>query len=247
MKLEALAGLVLALTAAFAFAAGYHISVKPSTSDIITTDASTEPTTAPGYTTTTQMGTGAQSKGSGRGPGPHMEGSGLAYNLTEEGAESLLYMWQEEKLARDVYMKLYEMYGLQIFKNISESEIRHMAAVAALISKYGLNNTGPVEPGVFSYPELQELYNALIENASRGLVDAVLAGAFIEEKDIVDLKEIISKIDNPDFKKVYENLLKGSAHHLAAFAREYEALTGEAYTPQILDQSDTVRGSGLGL
>ncbi|NPA54342.1 MAG: DUF2202 domain-containing protein, partial [Aquificae bacterium] len=81
--------------------------------------------------------------------------------LSEEEKAGILYMREEEKLARDVYAVLMKMYEGQTntFANIVESEQRHMDMVKALIDKYGLED--PVEQtndqiGVFINPFLQE-------------------------------------------------------------------------------------------
>jgi hypothetical protein len=50
-------------------------------------------------------------------------------SLTPEEINNILFMREEEKLAKDVYLTLYEIWGLQIFQNIAESEQRHMDAV----------------------------------------------------------------------------------------------------------------------
>jgi hypothetical protein len=57
-------------------------------------------------------------------------------SLQEE--ESLLFMREEEKLARDVYLYLYDIWEDQIFLNISNSEQQHTDAVLGLIKKYNL-------------------------------------------------------------------------------------------------------------
>jgi hypothetical protein len=85
--------------------------------------------------------------------------------LTAEDAEEVLWVREEEKLARDVYLTLYEQWGLTTFKNIAESEQTHMDAVKEqLIIPYGLED--PVKTdnvGVFTNPELQAIYDQLIE------------------------------------------------------------------------------------
>ena len=154
--------------------------------------------------------------------------------LSDEEARSILFMREEEKLARDVYLTLYEMYGLQVFKNIAESEQRHMDAVLTLIEKYNLTDPAQPEVGVFTNETLQELYNTLIERASKSVVDAIMVGALIEEKDIIDINKLINESSNPDVIRVFSNLVNGSANHLRAFASQYERLTGEPYTPQLL-------------
>ena len=55
-----------------------------------------------------------------------------AASLSDEEVYWLMYMREEEKLARDVYATLYEKWGTRIFNNIRVSEQRHMDAVKAL-------------------------------------------------------------------------------------------------------------------
>ncbi|BAL80313.1 DUF2202 domain-containing protein [Caldisericum exile] len=112
-------------------------------------------------------------------------------NIEKDG---LLYMVEEEKLARDVYGYLYNLWGLTTFKNIQSAEQTHMDEVLSLIDKYGLTAPSTLdEPGVFTDPHLQELYKTLTEQGSKSLVDALKVGALIEETDIIDLK-LISKL-----------------------------------------------------
>ncbi len=211
--------------------------VTLTTSTPLTTSTATSSMTT-AATSTSQTTTVTATSGSG---------------LTQEEINGLLFMREEEKLARDVYLKLYEMYGLQIFKNIAESEQRHTDAVLSLIEKYNLTDPAINEVGVFRNQELQELYNKLIEQGSRSLADALKVGALIEEKDIIDINKLINETKNPDIIRVYTNLVNGSAHHLVAFVSEYEKVTGEPYHPQLLSQqqfekiiSSVTNGSGSG-
>ena len=100
--------------------------------------------------------------------------------LTEAEIEGLMEMREEEKLARDVYLKFYEIHGYIVFSNIAKSETRHSDAVLRLINGYGLTD-----------PAFTELYNQLTEQGSESLVEALKVGAFIEEYDINDLLDFI--------------------------------------------------------
>ena len=81
--------------------------------------------------------------------------AGAAVTLSEEEAEGLIFMREEEKLARDVYLTLFDVWGLQIFENIAAAESRHTASVLDLIDQYGLDD--PVVDdsiGAFTNPDL---------------------------------------------------------------------------------------------
>jgi hypothetical protein len=145
-------------------------------------------------------------------------------------------MREEEKLARDVYLTLYEQWGLPVFQNIANSEQTHMEAIKTLIDRYGLDDpvTGN-DVGEFSDPTLQSLYDELTASGRESLAAALKVGAAIEEIDIIDLEEYLSKTDEADIVRVYENLMRGSRNHLRAFVSTLERQEGESYEPQYLD------------
>ncbi|MCB0640676.1 MAG: DUF2202 domain-containing protein, partial [Phaeodactylibacter sp.] len=104
--------------------------------------------------------------------------------LTNAEVETLNFMIQEEKLARDVYTYFFDLYGLNIFGNISGSEQKHMDKVRDLMIAYDLEVNVPEAAGVFSIDALQTLYNDLILSGEQSLLDALIVGATIEDKDI---------------------------------------------------------------
>jgi hypothetical protein len=155
--------------------------------------------------------------------------------LSEGEKSDLLYMREEEKLARDVYTTLYNMWGIPVFQNIAASEQAHMDAVRTLLDVYGLEDPAQEQAGVFTNPELQSLYEELTARGSQSLSEALKVGGAIEEIDILDLQDSLSRTDNADIQQVYSNLLRGSSSHLGAFARTLQTQTGETYQPQYME------------
>lgn len=137
--------------------------------------------------------------------------------LTADEGLTLLYMKQEEKLARDVYQALGARWEHPTFLNITRSEQRHLEAIEALIQRFGLSDATPVEPGRFTYPDLQALYDRLVLEGAASLTAALQAGVQIEEADIADLEEALAQVREPVVQRVFTQLLKASGHHLAAF------------------------------
>jgi hypothetical protein len=166
--------------------------------------------------------------------------------VSAEETAAILFMREEEKLAHDVYTVFFNQWNLDIFQNIAASESSHTSAVLNLITKYGLTDPASSQAGVFNNPTLQSLYNQVVTQGSQSLVDAIQAGALIEETDILDLQNQLAQVDNPDIQRVFENLLRGSYNHLRAFVKEYNLQTGETYQPQLLssDLYQTIIGSG---
>ena len=170
-------------------------------------------------------------------------GQGLVYSdmqggtLTEDEAAGLLFMCEEEKLAHDVYMALYEQWGQPIFKNIVASEQVHTDTVKLLLDKYEIPDPAEVSAlGQFSDQDLQALYDQLVEIGSASLADALMVGTAVEEIDILDLEKYIAQTELADITQVYENLLAGSRNHLRSFVTTLERQTGEIFQPQYLSQ-----------
>lgn len=138
--------------------------------------------------------------------------------LTAEEISWLTSMREEEKVARDVYLTMYDKYKVPIFKNIATSEQRHMDAVKKLLDTYSVADPAAGKGiGDFTNPELQKLYDDLILQESISKVDAFKTGVLIEETDIEDLNKAIAAARHEDIITVYSNLLLGSCNHLAAF------------------------------
>ncbi len=181
-----------------------------------------------------QGGGGTTGTGTGNGNGTGTSVLDLpASDLSADEAAALLFMREEEKLARDVYTKLYEVWGVSTFQNIAASEQKHMDEIALLLTRYNLADPAQA-PGVFTDAKLQDLYNALVAQGSQSLAEALKVGGAIEEIDILDLQTRMSQTDNADIQQVYTSLVNGSYNHLRAFAGAYTTQTGAAYTAQYL-------------
>jgi len=171
-----------------------------------------------------------------------------AGELTAMEAGGLAFMREEEKLARDVYLTLYEVWNMPIFQNIAGSESTHMDAVLTVLERYGLEDPSAGKAvGVFENPALQGLYDELVDLGNQSLADALKVGAAIEEIDILDLEERLAQTERSDISMVYESLLKGSRNHLRSFTSTFERQTGEVYVPQYMSQEaySTITATGI--
>ena len=158
----------------------------------------------------------------GNGNGVQTGGGGVqlttipASDLSAEEAAALLYMREEEKLARDVYNQMYALWGQPTFQNIAASEQTHTDEIKLLLDRYGLANPA-LDPGQFTDANLQALYNQLIAQGSVSLEEAMKVGVLVEETDIADLQARLAQTDNADIQLVYNNLMNASYNHLASF------------------------------
>ncbi|MCP5518698.1 MAG: DUF2202 domain-containing protein [Verrucomicrobiales bacterium] len=141
---------------------------------------------------------------------------------TPTDADNLLFLKQEEKVARDVYQTLGELWAHPTFLNIARSEQRHMDAVDRLIAAYALTDSTPAVVGEFTIPALQELHDQLVLAGAQSLEDALAVGVLVEVTDIEDIDEMLAATQDPLVIRVLTNLRKGSENHLAAFNRALE-------------------------
>lgn len=206
--------------------------------------------TSSGTPADTGRGNGGQGGGGGGGNGGRNGGRGggsgnggavpaATTPLDETEKNDILFMREEEKLARDVYLTFSDMYDLPVFANIAESEQVHMDRMESLIETYDLVDPVVDETniGTFTNSDLQTMYTDLVTEGEGSLLSALMVGARIEEIDIEDLEIAIEESDQADTDFVYGRLLRASHNHLRGFVREIELL-GEVYVAQVLPQEE---------
>jgi hypothetical protein len=158
-------------------------------------------------------------------------------SLTTQEIQTLQFLIEEEKLARDVYLFLNDLHDHYVFKNISGSEQKHIYFVQQLLQEYEIENPASEERGVFQNEEIKALYITLTELGSQSLEKAFIVGATIEDLDINDLNRAILSTDKEDLIQVFRKLRCGSRNHLRAFTSQLEEL-GSSYSPQYLSESE---------
>ena len=155
--------------------------------------------------------------------------------LTQELQDSITYMYNEEKLAKEVYLNIYEKQSLQQLYNIAtKSEVKHEEAVNNLAIKYDLNITQypdtdiPYDKnsidkygsGQYAVEAIQELYDMLYNKGINSQQDALEVGCMVEVTDIDDLDKYIiqaSASNASDVLEVFNFLRDGSYIHYWAF------------------------------
>jgi hypothetical protein len=156
--------------------------------------------------------------------------------LTETDKDALLFMLEEEKLARDTYEFLDNTWSINPFANIKNSEQTHMNAVENLLIQYNIEYI-ILPAGKFENKNLKNLYNQFVIDGKVSTSSALQIGATIEDLDIVDLGVFLKTTSNESVKLVFENLQCGSRNHLRSFVATIENL-GDTYVPQFLTETE---------
>ncbi|WP_221031270.1 DUF2202 domain-containing protein [Actomonas aquatica] len=137
----------------------------------------------------------------------------------------------EERMAARIYRAFAERYpAVRPFQNIPRAEDRHAASVATLLACADPTFS---PSAMITNPTYSTLGDDLIERGSTSEVEALRVGAYIEEKDILDLQALLGRLDHDGAKAIVAQLEQGSHHHLAAFVRNLSR-HGVTYEPQLL-------------
>jgi hypothetical protein len=158
--------------------------------------------------------------------------------IDEVAKDALLYLREEEKLARDVYVALGDVHGIPAFRNIAAAEQRHMNALLAILRRYEIPDVVGENPvGVFQNGTLRKLHADMVARGKKSPVEALAVGAAIEEMDIADLKKLLSVTTDEAVRQTLENLMRGSRNHLRAFTGLLRA-KGVTYVPSHLESQE---------
>ena len=139
--------------------------------------------------------------------------------LTEEQKDMLFFIYQEEKMARDVYITFDRVYKNEnTFRLMQIAEQRHLDCARKLCEFYGVDTSSVDETvvGAFESPVLKTLYEAYTERGKNSLRDALEIAEFIEATDI-NMIEHASVGMPSDVVAVYEKLKRGNLNHLDIF------------------------------
>ncbi len=163
--------------------------------------------------------------------------------------DGILLMREEEKLARDVYLALYEKWNINVFNNIARAEQQHMDSMAYLMDQQGIADpVAYAAPGEFTIEKIDNLYTSLVEQGSESPVAALKVGALIEDLDIADLEELLAGTDDQLTIQVYQNLIAGSENHMRAFMNQL-SMYGETYEPAYItsERMDGILYGSMGM
>ncbi len=153
--------------------------------------------------------------------------------LTDEQKYALAYMWNEERLAYDIYTNLNAINPvIQLEKISSNSEVIHIELVKDLAEWYDINITNLVDytesyseaeleampSGTYGIQAIQDLYNELYDYGVASVQASLEVGCKVEVVDINDLDAYIEdSIGNQALIDTFNVLRDGSYKHYWSF------------------------------
>jgi len=168
--------------------------------------------------------------------GQTMASAAAVATLTWREKDGLIFIWEEEKAARDLYASLYEKNNLSIFLDLVRSEQSHMDQAKAVIEKYGLSLPED-KPGIFQNQTIQEIHDELLAEGLQSDQDALKVAATFEEISIMDLEKELAATQAEDIRIAYQGLLAGSRKHLRSYVSDLKD-QGIQYDPHYLDRGE---------
>ncbi|MBT3204148.1 MAG: DUF2202 domain-containing protein [Gammaproteobacteria bacterium] len=189
----------------------------------------------------------------------------MAGGLDATEISHLTFMREEEKLARDVYLTLADLYPDQrVFSRIAtRAEQTHTDTMRDKLDQFNLpdpnpeTNNLPSSLGVFTGNEwgwyFIEKFALLTSMGEVSELDALYVGAFIEELDMHDIAICpqvmidrgfsspcgLAYTDEKALQTAYSALISGSESHLRTYVGQIEAVIGVGnYEAQYLTQAE---------
>ena len=168
----------------------------------------------------------------------------ITENLSQDLKNSLAYMGNEERLAYDIYTKLYNYHMSnnsldikQLINIATKSESKHISIVQDIVSRYNLGYSDLTDvnktivknnnlskdnmiSGIYDIPVIQNLYNTLYNMGIEDQISALKVGCMVEVTDINDLDKYITQAQNDgatDIEAAFNILRDGSYKHYWAF------------------------------
>ncbi|MBS4068656.1 MAG: DUF2202 domain-containing protein [Sulfurimonas sp.] len=133
------------------------------------------------------------------------QGNFQNFTLDQTRTDSLLFMIEEEKMARDIYDALFEQTGISTFDTISNSEQYSYDRMLSNALKFGVDTSKlSSDIGVYANTDIQALYDQLLVQVSASTVDT----------DITDLQ---NTIDSALITLIGQVQINCSANQLSGF------------------------------
>jgi hypothetical protein len=164
--------------------------------------------------------------------------------------ELFLKLYNEERMAYDLYGEFYERWALSVFKKVQEREAKHVWCVERIMDNYGFTYNTNVISGSYPDKEIQKIYDELTVKGCISDLAALEAAAYIKEKHISQLRERIRYQEDEYIVKVIFLMESAAQSHLRAFVKSIR-LSGSDYSPvfltddefrNIMDSDKTIAG-----
>ncbi|MCB0645205.1 MAG: DUF2202 domain-containing protein [Saprospiraceae bacterium] len=128
--------------------------------------------------------------------------------------KTLVQIFEQEKMARDVYTQIGEKFGIKILKNAAIGKQKQMSQILDLLALNQANIAFDDAQGVFRNAELTEHYNAFLAEGLGSLNNAFRVGAKMEDYNIYQIDKVLSSTTNDKLVLLFSKLSCSSGNEL---------------------------------
>ena len=155
----------------------------------------------------------------------------------KDNRDLFLKLYQEEKMAYDLYGEFYERWSLSVFNTVQQREAKHVWCVERIMDNYGYKYRTNKNTGLYQDKEIQKIYDEFTVKGCISDLAALEAAAYIKEKHIASLRERIRYQEDGYVVKVIFLMENAAQSHLKAFVNSIR-LSGSDYSPQFLTDDE---------
>lgn len=112
--------------------------------------------------------------------------------ISTDEQKALVQIFEQEKLARDVYSQIGEKFGIKILKNAAIGKQKQMSLILDFMTLNQVAVAFDDAQGVFKSPELRENYSAFLTEGLGSLNNAFRVGAKMEDYNIYHIDKILA-------------------------------------------------------
>lgn len=154
-------------------------------------------------------------------------------SISEDDQKALLYLIEEQKMARDVCALLGEKHGVKLFTSYSQKAQAQMVRLEELYKTYKPEYQLDKTPGTYVNLKIQDLYQYYVSEGVVSLNEGFRAGAKIADASIYGIENIMSGTQNTKLHGVYGIVRCGSGNQLRSFVNMLVG-NGEMFMPEYI-------------
>jgi hypothetical protein len=127
---------------------------------------------------------------------------------------SIQFVFEFQKLTKDVFLKFYDLWRLPLFINLSHDVQQQMDELDILLKKYDLSVNLKKQEGNYFNSYLKKLYRNFTTTGKTSLFESLRVCATIEDLKIFDTNLQLDRVDNQDIKHLYTSYIHDSRDNI---------------------------------
>ena len=139
-------------------------------------------------------------------------------DLNESVKSDVVYLYELERFAKDIYQKSYDEWGLELFNTLTSTQSLNNSIIAILLDNYNITYNVTPEAGVYTDDTIQGFYDTYVQETNTTIKDSLSMGVALEEKLVSEIDTLMQNRSlSDDVKIVYEIVKRSTREHIHSF------------------------------